>query len=94
MNSKWLVERATEFEVWTDPRNRLDTICVRKCTGHRLPMPVMWKVTLRGWFTLDHDGNWEAEPIPSSRDEDYYRRCRFETLEEAWEAAEIAARAL
>ncbi len=91
MNSRWLIERATEFEVWADPRRPWDTVSVRKCMGHRLPKEPMWKVT-NGSATLDHDGNWEVEPQPSSRDAEYYARCRFDTLEQAWQAAEAAAR--
>lgn len=32
---------------------------------------------------MNKKGEWEYEPIPSSRDEDFYARCRFESLEEA-----------
>lgn len=39
---------------------------------------------------LSHAGRWEVEPIPSSRDGGFLLRCRFDTLEEAWEAAEKA----
>lgn len=61
-------------------------ILVRKCVGHRLPKPVMWKVERRG-FVLAKDGEWEYEPNPSSRDDEFYARCRFDTFEEAWKAA-------
>lgn len=27
---------------------------------------------------LNRDGQWEIEPIPSSRHEEFYRRCRFD----------------
>jgi hypothetical protein len=32
---------------------------------------------------LNKEGKWEYEPIPSSRDEDFLSRCRFETFEAA-----------
>lgn len=35
-----------------------------------------WAV-IEGPFVLTVDGDWEHEPIPSSRDEEFYRRCRF-----------------
>lgn len=66
-----------------DPSRR---IYVVKCSGHRLPKPVMWKVALRG-DVLAKDGEWEWEPIPSGRDDAFYARCRFDTFEEAWKAA-------
>lgn len=66
-----------------DPSKR---IYVVKCSGHRLPRPVMWKVAMRG-DVLAKDGEWEWEPIPSGRDDAFYARCRFDTFEEAWRAA-------
>lgn len=32
---------------------------------------------------LSKDGEWEFEPIPSSRDKEFYARFRFNSLEEA-----------
>lgn len=32
---------------------------------------------------LNKDGEWEWEPRPSSRDDAYLARCRFDTAEEA-----------
>lgn len=40
-----------------------------------------WAV-IEGPFVLTVDGDWEHEPIPSSRDDEFYERCRF-TEEEA-----------
>jgi len=39
------------------------------------------------WFSscLNSNAEWELEPIPSSRDDAFYTRCRFETLEQAVE---------
>ena len=36
---------------------------------------------------LNRSGEWEREPIPSSRDDAFYRRCRFDSFDEAAEAA-------
>ena len=32
---------------------------------------------------LSREGKWEYEPMPSSRDDAFYARCRFNTLEDA-----------
>jgi hypothetical protein len=38
---------------------------------------------------LDKEKNeWDYEPLPSSRDDDFFRRCRFYSIEEALEAFE------
>tara|TARA_Y100000034_G_scaffold103542_1_gene129244 strand:- start:250 stop:432 length:183 start_codon:yes stop_codon:yes gene_type:complete len=37
---------------------------------------------------LNKDGNWEWEPLPSSRDDAFLERCRFDTLEGAQTALE------
>lgn len=41
-------------------------------------------------FVWTKEKQWEWEPLPSSRDEAFKRRARYQTLEEAWEAAEGA----
>ncbi len=64
-------------------------VSVRKCIGDRQPMLVMWKVMQNG-NALAKDGTWEHEPIPSSRDDEFYERCRFDTFGEAMEAARAA----
>lgn len=37
---------------------------------------------------LNKKGRWEWEPIPSSRTDDFYKRCRFPSFEEAVAAYE------
>lgn len=37
----------------------------------------------RGAACLNHKSEWEFEPIPSSRDDAFYKRCRFKTFQEA-----------
>ena len=32
---------------------------------------------------LSRSGEWEWEPSPSSRDDEFYARCRFDSLEQA-----------
>lgn len=36
-----------------------------------------------GSFVLNRDLDWEHEPLPSSRDEAFFTRCRYSTFEEA-----------
>jgi hypothetical protein len=35
-----------------------------------------WAIVNRG-YNLNRDGRWEYEPLPSSRDHDFFERCRF-----------------
>ena len=37
-------------------------------------------------YCLNQKGKWEHEPMPSSRNDKFYKRCRFYTLEEAIQA--------
>lgn len=37
---------------------------------------------------LNRSGEWEHEPLPSSRDDAFYERCRFMSFKEAQDAAE------
>jgi hypothetical protein len=39
---------------------------------------------------LSKDGEWEYEHRPSSRDDEFYARCRFDSLDEALAAVERA----
>ncbi|MFJ5725840.1 hypothetical protein [Streptomyces sp. NPDC093149] len=48
-----------------------------------------WAVFDRHDYCLASDGNWEHEPLPSSRDENWLARCRF-PLEAALRLAEEA----
>lgn len=41
-----------------------------------------WAVRRRG-SCLAKDGEWELDPIPSSRDDGFYARCRFDSLDDA-----------
>jgi hypothetical protein len=43
-----------------------------------------WAITQRG-NCFAKDGTWEYEPVPSSRDDDFRKRCRWDTAEEAAE---------
>ena len=41
---------------------------------------------------MNKDGEWEHEPTPSARDNDFFQRCRFDSLEEVYELAIKAPR--
>jgi hypothetical protein len=43
---------------------------------------VKWAVRKSG-TVLTNEGDWEYESSPSNRDDDFYTRCRFDSLEEA-----------
>lgn len=47
--------------------------------------PDKWAVR-RGSECLSRSGEWEWEPLPSSRDDDFLARCRFDTAAEAYAA--------
>ena len=44
--------------------------------------PDRWAIVEHG-FCLSRDGVWVSQPIPSSRDDEFLRRCRFDSAEEA-----------
>lgn len=47
----------------------------------------LWKVKRGDSHCLNKDGEWEYEPLPSSRDDDFLTRCRYSTADEAIDAA-------
>jgi hypothetical protein len=48
--------------------------------------PDLWAVRFRG-DVLNKQGDWEWEPMPSGRDDDFIERARFSTAEEGIAAA-------
>jgi len=49
---------------------------------------IKWAVRRRG-YVLSTNGEWEYEPMPSSRDDDFYARYRFGSLDAALEALDL-----
>lgn len=55
--------------------------------------PAKWAVRLNG-ECLNRTGEWEWEPMPSGRDDAFLTRCRFDTDQEAIDAAARAVAAM
>lgn len=49
--------------------------------------PALWKVVDGRGNCLNKSGEWEWEPMPSSRDAEFLSRCRFPTADAAIERA-------
>ena len=47
---------------------------------------IRWALRNDRRYCLNKEGEWEYEPMPSSRDDDFYARCRWDTVEEAYDA--------
>lgn len=81
----YLVNRGAQPHDWVT----VELTCFAGEGPHKPPTDT-WAVRQRGW-TLNRDGEWEYEPQPSSRDAEFYARCRY-TLDEALERAREAVR--
>jgi hypothetical protein len=68
---------------------KVELTCIAGQGPHR-PGEDTWAVRTRSWC-LNRDGEWEHEPIPSSRTAEFFARCRF-SLGEALALAEQHAR--
>lgn len=42
-----------------------------------------WAIRDNWECCMNKDGEWENEPMPSNCDDDFFKRCRFDTVEEA-----------
>lgn len=51
---------------------------------------VKWAVRNGLGLCLSRDGIWEIEPRPSSRDDDFIARTRYDSLDDAFDAARNA----
>lgn len=54
-------------------------ICLQRTEG------VKWAVRRINKECLNKNGEWEVEPLPFERNEEFLKRCRFDTKEEAIE---------
>ena len=63
-------------------------------TLERVPQmtgPDHWAIR-EGHYCLNKSALWESEPIPSSRNDDFFARCRWPSAEEALEFWEVHGR--
>lgn len=67
-------------EIWIDGRHEDPTSLKLRRVN-----PDQWAVTRRG-ECLNKNGEWEYEPMPSSRDQAFFDRCRFASAQEAHRA--------
>jgi hypothetical protein len=86
--------RATTYTVNLDaPMHEWITVvltCVASGGPHKPPHDT-WAIRKGGWVLPRDEDTWEYEPIPSSRDAEFYARCRY-TLDEALNRANEIAR--
>lgn len=64
-----------------------DWLTVERRDGYK---GTRWAVCDKG-LVLNHKGAWEYEPMPSSRTDAFKMRCRFDTFDEAYNAARDCA---
>lgn len=73
---------ATEYQI----RGEYDGMVLQSTTFRRMNSPFYegerWAVR-NGSYCLNADNEWEYEPTPSSRDDAFYDRCRFRSLDYA-----------
>ena len=87
MTDEEMLACATEFTLISfDPRRR-------QLVGHIRDLKVAYRAEA-AWaivgdsYVLNRDGEWEYEPFPSSRDEDFFARCRWPSARDAISFAE------
>ncbi len=76
-----VVAKVTEYEID-------DSICVERVKQRA--GSDKWAVRRLGGEVLNKQGEWEYEPMPSSRDDAFIERCRFDTALSAIDAARAA----
>lgn len=77
---------ASQFWVLRPTESRPSPMTIDRCA--QLIGPDRWAVRCRG-NVLSRGGEWEWEPSPSNRDDDFLARCRFGTYDEAKAAATV-----
>lgn len=79
----------SEYVIEGEPRLR-GMGDIRVCRCKQVGGGVKWAVRGVLGDCLNRDGEWEDEPLPSSRSDDFLARCRFDSAEEALAAARRA----
>ncbi len=91
MTNEELLARATGFELISFNR-KAKLGCIRELQVERTSTTddpkQSWRIRDESKFCLNHDGEWEYEPFPSSRDKSFLERCRWSDLHEAIAFAE------
>ena len=85
---KALVRSAGSFYIKKPNSQSHDFIIVEACW--QVDDSILWACRNRG-MVLSKDGEWEYEPMPSSRTEAFLKRCRFKTLKAALKAGKKVA---
>jgi hypothetical protein len=67
------------------PSDKYDAIKVQR--AQQIAGPDLWKATRAGGDCLSKSGTREWEPMPSSRDDAFMKRCRFDSAAQAIDAA-------
>lgn len=75
--------RKMQFEIMAKPRvyelpDEANLESVKQINGHDL-----WAIRKNN-NCLNKNGEWEYEPMPSSRTDDFMERCRYKSIEEAY----------
>lgn len=83
ITSQWIPESQA-----SDTGMEWDTITIHRMVSPFYAGPRF--AVRRSGRCLNGEGQWEWEPQPSSRDDAFYRRCRFLSFTEARVAAERA----
>lgn len=78
-SAKELLERASCFDFhFAGPTGHLTPIQVVRRSGHGVE-PVTWAVVYLS-TVLNNEDQWEYEPIPGARDDDFIARTRFDLI--------------
>jgi hypothetical protein len=77
----------TKYTIDGDPR-RLGSDDIHIERAKQIEGPPKWAVRRMG-ECLNKQGEWEWEPMPSSRDDEFLTRCRFDSAKDAIRAAAI-----
>jgi hypothetical protein len=88
MDDLELLSKATEFTFldMSPERRSISLPYIRRLTVNRtsrLDDTPSWAIRSEGSMCLNHHGEWEWEPQPSSRDDEFFARCRWPDLAEA-----------
>jgi len=78
----------SEYLIAGDPRSK-GSDDTRIALAKQMDGSERWAVRCMG-NCLNKQGEWEYEPLPSSRDDDFFARCRFGSASEAILAARTA----